>query len=292
MHRLDEHLNIAFNTGIGWLKKIIKQPNNAEWFGHMNSQSRDIGSVCPATKYVYGPFIDSPPTHPETILTSLEYINKPVQSYNQPHVYITADLQLFKIILQIKWNEPLRWKELIVFPGGMHLLQSFIGCIGTRMTGNGLEQLLGVAFDGVPNMLSGKAWPKALRGLRMVVTVLLESYITSNTECSSYDLQNFLEKSRSTKLGRLWIDNLIIPVYIAHLFVRGERGGNSVVVVRIYYLKRMLPYFFSAGHWNYARYIIWHIQEYLNDFDDKAVEFFFNNHHVCRHKAGCWNGIN
>ena len=51
---------------------------------------------------------------------------------------------------------------------GMHTLMSFIGCIGSLMNGSGLEELLSAAFKGVSHMLNGKAWPKAVRGLRMV----------------------------------------------------------------------------------------------------------------------------
>ena len=56
---------------------------------------------------------------------------------------------------------------------------SFIGCIGNLMNGSGLEELLGVSFKGVSHMLNGKAWPKAVRGLRMVVSALLEPLILS-----------------------------------------------------------------------------------------------------------------
>ena len=40
--------------------------------------------------------------------------------------------------------------------GGMHMLMSFVGCIGVLMMGTGLEYLLGCAFPGVQNMMNGK----------------------------------------------------------------------------------------------------------------------------------------
>ena len=54
------------------------------------------------------------------------------------------------------------------------MLMSLIGCIGVLVRSTGLADLLGCAFAGVPNMINGKAWPKALRALRMVTTALLD----------------------------------------------------------------------------------------------------------------------
>ena len=59
----------------------------------------------------------------------------------------------------------------------MHTVMSFLGCIGTLMKGSGLQELLASAYSGVESMLNGKAWTKALRGYRMVVTALLEEFV-------------------------------------------------------------------------------------------------------------------
>ena len=56
--------------------------------------------------------------------------------------------------------------------GGMHLLISFVGCIGSLMANSGLEELLMSAFAGVSKMLAGKNFPMNVRALRMVVEEL------------------------------------------------------------------------------------------------------------------------
>ena len=63
-------------------------------------------------------------------------------------------------------------------PGGMHVLISFIGCIGTLMCGRATRDTE-AAFKGVENMLLGKSWTKTLQGLRMVVEALLEPFSKS-----------------------------------------------------------------------------------------------------------------
>ena len=59
--------------------------------------------------------------------------------------------------------------------GGMHLLMSFVGSVGTLMAGSGLEEVLKSAFGGVSRMLTGKTFPQNIRALRMVVEEILHS---------------------------------------------------------------------------------------------------------------------
>ena len=86
------------------------------------------------------------------------------------------------------------WKDLVLRPGYMHVLLLFIGCIGTLMRGTGLEDLLGCAFAGVPCMMNGKAWPKALQALRMVTISLLDE--VNYRGITVVDLQAELKKGK------------------------------------------------------------------------------------------------
>ena len=127
-----------------------------------------------------------------------------------------------KVAIHIKWSDTDRWKHMIIRPGGMHTLMSFIGCIGTIMPGTGLQKGLGASFKGVPNMINGKVWQKALRGMRMIVTVMMEVLV----EVANYDVEQIqvcLEKATEHPNGRLWVDCFITPVFIAHLYLRATK---------------------------------------------------------------------
>ena len=50
---------------------------------------------------------------------------------------ITCDLQLFKIAAQNEWNQPKKFEKMTIRLGRMHLLMSFLGCIGFLMKGKG-----------------------------------------------------------------------------------------------------------------------------------------------------------
>ena len=107
------------------------------------------------------------------------------------------------------------------------MLMSFIGCIGVLMRGTGLEDLLGCAFAGVPNMMNCKAWPNALRADRMVTSALLDE--VHYRGITVVDLQAELEKARQLPTGRLWVDCLVIPVAIVHVFIRAERESDRLL---------------------------------------------------------------
>ena len=232
-----------------WMVSVVQSTDGdtpkSEWSGTMASLAKETGDVPGvATQFVFGPLIDSPPAHPDTVLTTLMFIEEFMKQHDMVHIHISADMQLYKVILQMKWSDPIRWENLIVRPGGMHTLMSFVGCIGALMNGSGLEELLNVAFKGVSHMLNGKAWPKAVRGFRMVMSALLEPLILSGNT-TVVEITEEFDKSRQSRTGRLWVDCFITPLVIIHLFLRAEREGDWLL--HIYALKRMIPYFLQLA---------------------------------------------
>ena len=287
-------IDSAMSSDLEWLYRMVTSDQSGEhsipeWSGYMKSKAREAGdddTNTTATNYVFGPLIDSPPSHPDTVLTTMLHAEQFPKSYGQTFLHLVADMQLYKVILKVKWSEPERWKHLVVRPGGMHMLMSFIGSIGNLMKGSGLEELLKSAYKGTSNMLNGKAWPRAMRGLRMVVTVLLEDFLDEETTTES--LQEKIEEARQTHMGRLWVDCLIIPLWIALLFIRAEREANWPL--HLFCVKQMIPYFFAAGHLNYAKYSIWYTID-MTTIPDEVQEMFSKGEHVCRHTGGRWNAV-
>ena len=47
----------------------------------------------------------------------------------------------------------------------------------------------------------------------------------------------------------------------------------------------MLPYFFAAGHHNYARYLSWYVRQ-MEHLPQRAKEDLLAGAHVCRHSDG------
>lgn len=92
-----------------------------------------------------------------------------------------------------------------------------------------------------------------------------------------------LDKARLHPTGRHWVDNFLVPTLLVHQFERSEREGD--VLLKMLTLKRMMKYFFVAGHYHYARYLTQYLLEWSCLNEDDKVDL------VCRHSNGVWNAV-
>ena len=165
------------------------------------------------------------PTDPVTMMTAMVEAQKLTKQTGQVYTVFTADQQLYRVMVNVLWVHPEMFPNFIPRLGGMHLLMSFVGCVGTLMTSSGLEEVLKSAFGGVPSMLTRKNFPQNTRALRMNTEEILHGTLES---VESYDdLMLLLEmKAAESRTTNLWVDNLIKPVFIMMLFVRAEREAD------------------------------------------------------------------
>ena len=163
---------------------------------------------------VFGPLLDAPPDHPDTVMTTLVYLEKTSKTFGMQYAHISVDLQLYQISCLVQWSDPYRWKSLVLHPGIMHALMSFIGCIGTLMKASGMDVLLTAAFGGLAGIITGKSWPNAPRDYRLITTVLLQDFFQSGAK-TYQELSEYLESVRDHPAGRLWVDCLMKPTLLA-----------------------------------------------------------------------------
>lgn len=71
-------------------------------------------------------------------------------------------------------------------------------------------------------------------------------------------------------------------------FVRAEREGDFPLHLKV--VEEMLPYFFSAGHVNYARYGVHYLHQ-MKSLPAEVHQRFEKGEHTIHLKAGIWNGI-
>ena len=264
-----------------WLSQVHQRDKPVEWAGFNAQQDRVVegSGNKPKTLVVFGPMIDSPPAHPDTVMTMLVYRQRTLNAFGMQYTHVSVDLQLYQTACLVQWNDPQRWTGLILHPGMMHTLMSFLGCIGTLMKASGVEVLMSAAFGCITSIINGKAWTNALRAYRLIIAVLLRSFY-SNGAKTYQELSDYLEAAREHPTGRLWVDCLIKPTLIALMFLRGERNGDFLL--QQYCLNTMLPYFFAAGHHNYDRYLSWYVRQ-MENLPQHAKDDLLAGAHVCRH---------
>ena len=177
-------LNVSKEKDFQFLTNICtdQQP---EFSGFNTRVLRESGSsVQPKNKTIYRPLLGKNPSDPSTVLTAMLDSKRVVKEAGQDENVITADIQIYRIMVDLAWHCGEKLDDFVLRLGGMHMLMSFVGCVGVLMGNSGLEELMKAAFAGVPKMLSGKNFPMNVRALRMVVEEVLSCNIDTFT---SYD---------------------------------------------------------------------------------------------------------
>jgi len=72
------------------------------------------------------------------------------------------------------------------------------------------------------------------------------------------------------------------------LYVRVEREGDFSL--HLHACNQMVPYFFAASHWNYARDSIVYLHT-MENLPDSLYEKFMNGEHIVRLRDSDFNGI-
>lgn len=175
--------------------------------------------------------------------------------------------------------------------GGFHLAMSFLGCIGFVMKGSGLKNILCTIYaeNTVDKLLDGHLYARAVRGHLLVsLSLYLTILQTSGLSLAEMDVLKMLLKDEKDILkqvnspefeqifnklllhleeyknrgptAKLWITYLEMTSLIRSL-IASERSGNwdeQLIIIR-----KMLPFFFACGHFNYARSVIIYLQDML-----------------------------
>ena len=262
--QLKEHQDVnsrrAQELDLNFMQDIISEDNCPEFIGYNTKICREQGhKMQPKTKIVYLPLIDKPPSAPETIASALIKARQVSEDLGQGFVVFIADQQLYKVALHLIWQEPDAFSNVYLRLGGMHLLMSYIGCVGTLMTETGIVEILSATFGGVIKMLKGKKYPENVRALRMLTEEVLRPILNSNELDTMESLVGLLhDLSTQSMTANLWVDCLIWPVFHMLKYIRAEREADWALHLAA--VCDMMPLFFAAGHTNYARFGMYYLR--------------------------------
>ena len=229
------------------------------------------------------------PSDPDTMLTAMVRVQELTSQTGQTFSLLKCDQQLYRVAVHVSWDQPERFKDMYLRLGGMHALMSFAGAVGSLMAESGLSDIISEVFGGVPKMLSGKKFPQNVRALRMmaeeVVRGLFMDHHFENIEDLMKALDQIASESRTVKL---WVEILVKPVLLMMTYVMAEREGDWLLHLATF--KKMLPYYFAAGHVNYARYGLYYLRS-KEKLPPHVERLFLKGQRVTRHIQGIWNGL-
>lgn len=146
MHKLAS-TDRARELDFQFLNDMYTSPNCAEYSGYNTKVCREQGyTLQPKTKVVYLPLIDKDPADPTTIMAALVKAQAVTETTGQEYVVFTADQQLYRVAVHVMWENQARFNNVYIRLGGMHLLMSYVGCIGSLMAGSGIVEVLSEVY--------------------------------------------------------------------------------------------------------------------------------------------------
>ena len=126
-----------------------------------------------------------------------------------------------------------------------------------------------------------------VRAVRIVDVELLRTLIDKDATREDM-ISTFQTLSDTSQLTKHWIKNLIYPIILMMMYICAEREGEFGL--HLHCCKKMIPNFFAAGHWNYARDSIVYLRS-IEKMPTNLLNRFMNGEHVIRIKDGLFNGI-
>ena len=110
-----------------------------------------------------------------------------------------------------------------------------------------------------------------------------------NESTTEHEFNQTLQSLKNeSKLAGHWITNHIISVFLIMLYIRAEREGDFSL--HLYACHRIVPCFFAASHWNYARDSIVYLRT-MENLSNSLYDKFMRGEHIVRLRDGDFNSI-
>ena len=235
------------------MKDMNASTDCPEYHGYNTKVCREQGHILKRkNSNVYLPLIYKAPADPATIMSDMLKARAVTETTGQEYVVFTADQQLYRVAVNVMWENQVLYGNIYLRLGGMHLLMSYVGCIGSLMAGSGIVEVLSEAFGGVLKMLTGKKY--------LILSYLIRPFFQTQNMLCMDDLQHALNGTAShSRTANLWINCVIKPVFTIMKYVRAEREADWPL--HLSSVHEMMPLFFAASHFNYARYGLYYLRK-------------------------------
>lgn len=295
------------------------------WNGFMQTAVR--GAKYEKTRIEILPFIHLDSSNPSTIYTALSFARRQCELHGIKTCFVTFDQPLYikaAEIVAASTDLP----DVVVRLGGFHLLMSYLGSIGYIMGGSGLDTLWETVYAAgtVIYMMTGHAYVRAVRAHILTSAALFSLLLPNNEDlidesqrgkinstleqlldggCATdillgdATIQTFMttvaniieDEKQKSPTGKLWISYLK-QVSILKMFLYAERTGDWKLHLQC--IRRMIPYFHSAGHLAYAKSARLYLQQ-MESLESKMSEteykqFTEGGYFTVRKKDRLWSG--
>ena len=161
--------------------------------------------ACKSAVY-YMPLLNRKPADPDTVNTVIVKGLSIIEGANQDYLVMTADMQIYKIIVNIIFATPGLRIKVIPILGFMHFFMDFVFCVGTLISGSSLKSIIYGTFRPVEKMLEGKN----IHELRFLTEEIPRPIFAKNELNNMAGLENTLSEL-AAKTTKAWTELVIKP---------------------------------------------------------------------------------
>ena len=102
-----------------------------------------------------------------------------VRENGQQVLYFTVDMQLYKIVIDILFYQPVLFQTIVPISGGLHSIMNNIHAVCVLLS-PALKHILASTFGSVEKMMQGKKYPQNFRALKLLAEVILTDVLEKN----------------------------------------------------------------------------------------------------------------
>lgn len=190
-----------------FLSEITYWPESTPEYNGFNTRHCRESLIAPSPKSAarYYPLINGKPAHHDTVNTALQQAMQITRDSNQDYVVMTADFQIYRIIVNIIFYQPELLTYIVALLGRMHMLMDFIAALGTLAKGCGLYEILRSTFGSVEKLLEGKKYPQNVRAIRLLAEELIRPILLEHPDITTMEeleaiLDELSTKSKTSKI--------------------------------------------------------------------------------------------
>ncbi|MES9879249.1 MAG: hypothetical protein ABW185_00005 [Sedimenticola sp.] len=204
-----------------------------------------------ATVAAYPPIIEAAPADMSTVYSTMVKCRNMTQHLGQSNCVQTMDQQLYAIAQQVKWSKPQELESNVLRLGGFHGMCAFIASIGKLWAAGGLKDLLVdsdvYAENTVDQMLAGKQFFRAVRGITLAYECLMQFWLSSFLEwCASEKCPSQMD----TEIPHD-VKQMLEAAHVSFGSIEADRRSSSDAVTLLHnaFQQHMFPLFDLFVEW-------------------------------------------
>ena len=124
-------------------------------------------------------------------------------------------MQLYDMTKQASLNQPRKFQNIVVHPGGMYIIVIFQQHWNLNEMRSALEFYVTAVYGGIRGIFNWKSWVKSMKVFQSVAAALLQRFLSTGQKIVD-DIEQYLEIAHFHPTDPHRVDNFLLPTLMIH----------------------------------------------------------------------------